>query len=94
MLRGAFEALPLPPEQGRNNKLKKVRVGVDVGSGLAGQDAHMEDSRPARSTHPHLLRAPSSAHLALPTSGQSNALHVSLCRCVSCALCENLRASN
>jgi hypothetical protein len=29
---------------------------------------------------------------ALPVSGQSSVVHVSLCRCVSCALCENLRA--
>jgi hypothetical protein len=40
------------------------------------------------------LRAPSAAHHALPVSGQSSAVHVPLCRCVSCALCENLRAPN
>jgi hypothetical protein len=39
-------------------------------------------------------QAPSAAHHALPVSGQSSAVHVSLCRCVSCALCENLHAPN
>jgi hypothetical protein len=41
-------------------------------------------ARPAR---PYALQAPSAAHHALPVSGQSSAVHVSLCRCVSCALC-------
>jgi hypothetical protein len=42
------------------------------------------------------VQAPSTAHHALPVSvsGQSSAVHVPLCRCVSCALCENLRAPN
>ena len=48
----------------------------------------------ARSTRPHALQAPSAAHHALPVSGQSSVVHVPLCRCVSCALCENLRAPN
>jgi hypothetical protein len=48
----------------------------------------------ARSTRPHALQASSAAHHALPVSGQSSVVHVSLCRCVSCALCENLRAPN
>ena len=48
----------------------------------------------ARSAHPHALQAPSAAHHALPVSGQSSVVHVPLCRCVSCALCENLRAPN
>jgi hypothetical protein len=42
----------------------------------------------ARSTRPHALQAPSAAHHALPVSGHSSVVHVSLCRCVSCALCE------
>jgi hypothetical protein len=48
----------------------------------------------ARSTRPHALQAPSAAHHALPVSGQSSVVYVPLCRCVSCALCENLRAPN
>jgi hypothetical protein len=40
------------------------------------------------------LQAPSAAHHALPLSGQPSVVHVSLCRCVSRALCENLRAPN
>jgi hypothetical protein len=39
---------------------------------------------------PLALQAPSPAHHALPVSGQSSAVWISLCRCVSCALCENL----
>jgi hypothetical protein len=37
-------------------------------------------------------QAPSAAHHALPVSGQSSVVHVSLCRCVSCALCEKISA--
>jgi hypothetical protein len=45
---------------------------------------------------PYALQAPSSAHHALPVSGQSSAVRVSLFlfRGVSCALCENPRAPN
>jgi hypothetical protein len=46
------------------------------------------------STRMHALRAPPAAHHTLPVSGQSSAVRVSLCRCESCALCENLRAPN
>jgi hypothetical protein len=36
----------------------------------------------------HSKLCPSAAHHALPVSGQSSVVHVPLCRCVSCALCE------
>jgi hypothetical protein len=74
---------PLPPFAARGWILAPFRGG---GSTAARQHAPL--------ARMHSKRAPSAAHHALPVSGQSSVVHVPLCRCVSCALCENLRAPN
>jgi hypothetical protein len=66
--------------------------GSDSPVPRGGQRSQRRCRTAVRSTRPHALQAPSAAHHALQVSGQSSAVHVPLCRCVSCALCENLRA--
>jgi hypothetical protein len=55
-----------------------------VGDLIQQGDSPVPRGGAARSTRPYALQVPSAAHHALPASGRSSAVHVSLCRCASC----------